>query len=151
MSRERLLTDLQRLGIVVLDTAVLIYHLEDIQPFAELTEAVFGLIAEGKIEARLSTITAAEILVKPFSSGDVERVALCERFLLTLPHTEWVAPDYRIARETAQIRARHRIRTPDAILLATAAVAKAGVLSNDRALKRPRPSPAQVLILGDYA
>lgn len=135
---------------MILDTSVLIYHLEDIRPYSELTEEIFGLIADGKVQALLPTIAVAELLVKPFQSGDAERVESCERFVLSLPHTEFVALDYRIAREAARLRAAHHIRTPDALFLATAAVQEAGLISNDRALKRLRPKPAPLLILDDF-
>lgn len=92
----------------------------------------------------------AELLVKPFESGEAERVGLCERFLLSLPDVEFVAPDFLIAREAARIRAQHRIRTPGAIFLATALVQEAALISNDRALKRLRPKPARIVILSDF-
>lgn len=134
-----------------LHTSVLIYHLEDIRPYSELTEEIFGLIAEGKVRAVLSTLTVAELLVKPFQSGEPERLELCERFLLTLPNAQFVPPDYAIAREAARLRAEHRIPTPDAIFLATAAIQQAAFISNDRALKRLRPKPAPILVLDDFA
>lgn len=150
LSPGRLATDLDQFQRIVLDSAILIYHLEDIRPYADLTEVLFGSIAMGKVEALLSTVTVTELLVKPFESGELERVDLCERFLLSLPHARWVGVDYRIAREAARLRAEHRLRTPDAILLATAVAEQAALLSNDRALKRLRPKPVPVLILDDY-
>ncbi len=150
VDRSRLVAQLRDLGTVTLDTSVLIYHLEDIKPYSELTEEIFGTIAGGTVQAILSTITVAELLVKPFQSGDVERVELCERFLLSFPHADLAAPDDRIAREAARIRATYRVRTPDAIFLATALVHEAPLISNDHALKRLWPKPAPILILDDF-
>ncbi len=128
----------------------MIYHLEDVRPYADLTEEILGLIARGTVQALISTIVVAELLVKPFESGDSERIGSCERFLLSLPNVEFVAPDYAVAREAARIRAKHRLRTPDAIFLATASVREAALVTNDRALKRIRPAPCPVVILDDF-
>jgi predicted nucleic acid-binding protein len=92
----------------------------------------------------VSTIAVAELLVKPFETADVTRVELCERFLLSLPNSEFVAPDDIIAREAARMRARHHVRTPDAIFLVTALVREAVFVSNDRALMRKGTTSGQV-------
>lgn len=108
------------------------------------------MIATAEVQCLLSTITVAELLVKPFQSGQAERVELCERFLLSLPETEFVSPDYVIARDAARIRAEYHVRTPDAILLATALTRESAFLSNDRALKRLRLKTPQIVILDDF-
>jgi predicted nucleic acid-binding protein len=57
--------------------------------------------------------------------------------LSQFPNLEWVAPDLTIADAAAQIRARHRLRTPDAIQAATAICRGAtALLTNDADLAR---------------
>ena len=53
------------------------------------------------------------------------------------PHLEWVDSTLTIADEAARIRARHRLRTPDALQAATALDTGAtGLISNDPAFGR---------------
>jgi len=137
---------------VGLDSSILIYHLEDLPPYSALTEAVFVALAEGKFTAVLSTISVTELLVKPFAEGRAERVAACEAFLQGLPHARWVAPHPEIAREAARLRASYRLRTPDALLVATALVEGAkGFLTNDQALRRVEAGEElHVVVLEEY-
>jgi hypothetical protein len=62
----RFAASLARFARVGIDSAVLIDHLEDIEPYSELTEAAFTAIAAGRPAAIVSTISAAEVLVKPY-------------------------------------------------------------------------------------
>ncbi|MEM3658385.1 MAG: PIN domain-containing protein, partial [Candidatus Hadarchaeum sp.] len=59
--------------------------------------------------------------------------------LLGLPNARFVAPGVEAAAEAARLRARYGLRTPDALLLATARAGGAtAFLTNDRALLRVR-------------
>src|SRR2546422_11081912 len=66
--------------------------------------------------AVLSTLSVTELLVQPFMEGRRDRLAVLERFILSLPNTRLIPPDYRIAREAARLRAAYGVRTPDALL-----------------------------------
>jgi predicted nucleic acid-binding protein len=57
--------------------------------------------------------------------------------LATFPNLEWIAPDLAIADAAAQIRADHRLRTPDALQVATGIRSGAtALLTNDLDLSR---------------
>lgn len=134
-----------------LDSPVLVYHLEDVEPYSVLTEAAFAAIAEGSPVAVLSTLSITELLVQPFAEGHADRVAAFERFVLSLPNTALVPPSYPIAKEAARLRAGHSIRTPDALLIATALGEKAGAfLTNDTGLRRLKAEGITVVVLDDY-
>lgn len=149
--RDMFLADLKRFAKVALDTPILIYHLEDLSPYSQLTEAAFTAIAEGSPMAILSTITITELLVQPFAEGPRHRVEACERFLLTLPNTALIPPDYPIAKEAARLRARYGIRAPDALLTATALNQQAqALLTNDTRLRRLKAEGIAVLLLDSY-
>jgi len=60
-----------------------------------------------------------EVLVQPYRAADIDRVNKFYALLSTFPHLEWVAPSLRIADIGAQLRAEHRLRTPDAFQAAT--------------------------------
>lgn len=148
---KRLAAELAHYKRVGLDSSILIYHLEDLAPYAELTELIFALLAKGEFSAVLSTISVTELLVKPMTSGKEDQVEACERFLQGLPHTEIVAPDYDIAREAARLRGRYGLRIPDALLLSTSLKRGAeAFLTNDAELKRAGVEGVAILLLDDY-
>lgn len=143
--------ELRRLRKVGLDSSLLIYHLEDVAPYSELTHGAFDAIADGSVSAVLSTISVTELLVRPFAHRQHDHVAALERFVLGLPNTAVVPPGFPIAREAARLRARYGIRTPDALLVATAlGEAAGGFVTNDGGLRRVKAEGIAVLVLDDY-
>ena len=105
-------------GPVGLDTAVFIYFIEEHPRYIETVEAIFAAIAEGRIQAVTSTLTLLETLVVPYRSGDL---ALAERYEAVLTRSRglrMVDLDRPVLRLAAQLRARLRVKTPDALQLA---------------------------------
>jgi predicted nucleic acid-binding protein len=142
---------LKKLTRIGMDSSVLIYHLEDIPPYADLTETVFGAVMDGSLRAVVSTISVTELLVKPFSENQLDRVSALERFLFSLPNTDLVPTSYPISKEAARLRAKYRIRTPDAILLATALIEKAeAFLTNDARLGMIKGEDIEILVLDNF-
>jgi predicted nucleic acid-binding protein len=151
INQPGLVAGLKKLKKVGLDTSLLIYHLEDIAPYADLTEIVFASIAEGSLRAVLSTISVTELLVQPFAKGQQDRIATFEQFLLSLPNTDLIPPNYPITKEAARLRAKYLIRTPDALLISTALNEKAeAFLTNDSHLRDLKGEGIAILILDDF-
>ena len=147
----RFLTELRKFAAVGLDSAVLIYHLEDTKPYSDLSEAAFAAIAAGVPRAVLSTVSVTALLVRPFAKSEPARVDTFERFLLSLPNAILRAPDYATAKEAARLRARYGIRTPDALLVAAARTEGAEALvTNDASLRKLKAEGLTVLVLDDY-
>ena len=143
--------ELKKLKKVGLDSSILIYHLEDLEPYANLTENIFAAVAEGFLTTILSTISVTELLVQPFTLGQQDRIAAFERFLFSLPHMELKSPDYAIAREAARLRSKYGIRTPDALLIATSTNEKADAfITNDARLRALRAEGITILVLDDF-
>ena len=115
-------TDIGRLpdGRVVVDTAPIIYLLEDDAVFAPRFAPFFERAEAGSHELVISTVTLAEVLTGPLRDGN-ERLAERYRNALTMPPT-WrlVELTAAIAHRAARIRARSRLRLPDAVQIATA-------------------------------
>lgn len=143
--------ELRRLKKVGLDTSLLIYHLEDIEPYADLTEVTFSAIAEGLTRAVLSMISVTELFVQPFARGEEDRITIFEQFILSLPNTDLIPPTYTIAKEAARLRAKYAIRTPDALLISTALIEKAeAFLTNDSRLRSLKAEGVSILVLDDF-
>ena len=122
---------------IALDTSVFIYQLEANVRYLVLTDQVFSWLERPGGEAVTSTITMTELLVQPYRDLDEQRVDDIYALLSTFPNLEWIAPNLEITDLAGRIRARHRLRTPDALQAATAAHAQAtGWITNDPVFER---------------
>lgn len=139
------LDDLQG-QIIALDTAPLIYFIEEHPKYTPTVTPFFNALATAQFQAITSVITLLEVLVLPYRSGNATLAAQYQEILLNTPSLtiQPLTPD--IAEEAARIRALHGIRTPDAIQLATAVLGSAkAILTNDTNL--PAIPGLQVLVL----
>ncbi len=151
LKKEKFLAQLEKFSKICLDSSIAIYHLEDIEPYSELTETAIAAIATGSITAVWSTISVTELLTKPFAKGQTDRVALCEQFIRSMAHAVLVAPDYTIAKEAARLRGKYGLRTPDGLLAAMALHEKADAfLTNDSQMRKLKPEGMAILVLDDY-
>jgi predicted nucleic acid-binding protein len=147
---SRFLRDLAQYETVALDTNVLIYHLEGLIPYVDLTRATFTALAEGDLSAVISTLTVAELLVGPYREKGDAKVGLAREFVSEVPGGTLAEVTFDVADRAAWLRT-HGLRTPDAIILATAVVHGCdAVLTNDPALRRSIPGVPPVLLLDDY-
>ncbi|MCC7355672.1 MAG: PIN domain-containing protein [Anaerolineae bacterium] len=106
--------------LVGLDTAPLIYFIEEDQTYLETVRPFFDAIERGELMAVTSVVTLLEVLVQPLRRGD-ERLAQQYRdILLNAEGLTTVMVSQDIAGKAALLRATYNIRTPDAIQIATA-------------------------------
>ncbi len=84
-----------------------------------------------------STVTLLELLVQPYRDQKEELAQKIFALTSTYPKIEWVTVSLTLADRAAELRARYRLSTPDAIQLATAIAGKATrFYGNDRSLRR---------------
>jgi predicted nucleic acid-binding protein len=122
-------------GPVGLDTAVFIYFIEEHPDFLPLVEPVFAGIDAGRWEGVTSTLTLLETLVVPFRAGNARLAEQYESLLARGRGLRLVELDRSLLRAAAHLRARHRIRTPDALQLTAALAAGCtAFVTNDRRL-----------------
>jgi predicted nucleic acid-binding protein len=137
---------LRRHRRVALDTSVFIYQLEANTRYLALTDAVFSWIERSGNGAVTSTIAMTELLVQPYRDRDQNRVDEFYALLSTYPNLQWIPPNLEIGDLAAQLRALHRLRTPDALQCATAKYSLAtGLITNDPAFERVREIEVAVL------
>lgn len=137
MAISRLRTSLQRHRHVALDTSVFIYHVEANPRYVGITHHIFSWLESHTVSAVTSTVTLMELLVQPYRDSDEKRINGFLTLLPAFPNLSWVAPDIEIASLAAQIRARHRLQTPDALQAATAIHGTATLLiTNDPIFER---------------
>ena len=133
-STKGLPTERERIS---LDTNVFIYFLEDHPRYGFWCGALFDLIERGHNPAVTSTVTLLELLVQPYRAQQEELAQKIFALTSTYPKLEWVPLTMNLADQAAELRARYRLSTPDAIQLATAIGHKATrFYGNDRGLRR---------------
>ena len=138
---EEALSGVERLAI---DSAPIIYFIEENPRYLALVEVVFERIAAGSLTAVTSAITLTEVLT--LRQGRHEIADSYTELLLGAEHFSTVSLDAAIGAAAAELRARHGIRTPDALQIACAIAAGCDAfLTNDKDLRRLNEIPIVVL------
>jgi predicted nucleic acid-binding protein len=121
---------------IFFDTNLFIYLLEDSGVRGSKVSGIVERISGRRDELLTSTLTLAEVLVKPLSVGDRAWADRYER-LLNTPGVSLLTFDRAAARIYAQLRQDKTMRPPDAIQLSCAASAKCDLfITNDERLSR---------------
>lgn len=82
--------------------------------------------------AVLSSVTAMEVIVKPLRVAPKSVVPIYD-FLTYWPNLTLFPVDLRVALEAASLRASYAFKTPDALIVATGIVGRAGrLVTNDK-------------------
>ncbi len=146
------LTDIDKLplsGRVTVDSAPIIYLLEDHLEFAPRYEPFFQRAENGEYELVISTLTLAEVLAGPLRTGNE---ALARSYQSVLSATAgWRVVDLApgIAYRAARIRGSTGLRLPDAVQMATALeTSSIALLTHDRDFSRLDSSPERVPVYG---
>ncbi len=148
----RFLAEVRRHEVAVADSNVLIYHLEALEPYVELTKALLTALGSGEIRCIISALTVAEVMAGPHRSAKQELIEQARGFLRNLPNTVVAPVDFDVADEAARFRIQG-LGMPDALVMATAVVHGAGlVITNDRALAQASKSRAKprIALLDDF-
>jgi len=109
---------------VGLDTAPLIYFIEENPKYIERVKLFFEAMDRGDFQVVTSTVTLLEVLVHPLRSNNNE-LASEYRDILLYSNLMTFEITNVIAEQAAQLRAAHNIRTPDAIQISAALYAGA--------------------------
>lgn len=137
------LAAVQRLGI---DTSPFIYLIERHPSYIDRVRQVFSQIDSGMVLGFSSVLTLTEVLTQPLQHGNHGVQAEYRAFLLGSRHLALVDITSAIAERAALLRARHRLRTPDALHIATALELNCDAfVTNDTGLRRVTELPMIVL------
>lgn len=129
--------NIQKDEVIFIDTAPLIYYMENHPVHGEKLDFFIQLVEEGFQQWVTSFITCVEVLTRPRRD---------KNWALERKYLEFISKDFlfRVVQTTPEImmqsvhfRAEYGFKTPDAIQLATAQVCEADVvITNDRAWKK---------------
>jgi predicted nucleic acid-binding protein len=104
-------------SLVLVDSAPIIYTLDGNIKFAPRFARVFERHAAGELVLAVTTVTIAEVLTGPLAKNDE---ALAARYLAILNAWRVVELSSEIAASAARLRARYRMKLPDAVQVASA-------------------------------
>lgn len=120
---------------VYADTSVFIYTVESHPEYFFLLQPLWLKFQSGLIQIYSSELTLLEVLVNPIKQGDNLLISDYEQLLLDT-NIQLKPITQSILREAANLRAKKKIKTPDAIHLATALALRCSIfLTNDKGLK----------------
>ena len=141
--------DLPATGRWLVDSAPIIYVLEDHPALAPVFASVFERAGAGDYEIVVSAITLAEVAIGPLQRGNEE---LAGRYVAALTRARrWTCVDTTadIAVRAARIRAETRLKLPDAIQVATAlATGCDGLITHDRDFRALAESSQRLPVYG---
>lgn len=104
---------------ILVDTCVWIYHLEQHPRFAAAAAEVLTAIEAGTVRGIGSELTLLELTVRPLQLRRQDVADAYELLLDQFPNLELLPVSRDVLLEAAKLRAQYRLRTPDAIVLAT--------------------------------
>lgn len=132
---------------VYLDTAPIIYGVEEHGSYWAALEPFWNSVKNAEIEVVTSELSLLETLVVPMRDEDADLIAGYET-LLTASQVGLVPITLSILRTAARLRATQNFKTPDAIHAATAVLSNCDhLVSNDTGFRRL--AAIEVTILSD--
>jgi predicted nucleic acid-binding protein len=135
---ERILATTTRIG---LDTPVLIYHFEDVSPYAELTTRILGSVTAGT-RLLVSAISIAEILTG--------RSPLIGEGIQALPGLTVQDVTWKTAAAAAELRGNTSLPLPDALIVASLLEGEAQVIVTNDARWKSAKLPCRVVLLDEH-
>ncbi len=135
---------------VGLDSNIFIYAYQEHPQFLSLVRSLFErLDTDPEFRAVTSIITLIEVTSHPIRLNRQDLVKTYTTALLNSASVTTYPLNTPIAQKAAELRAKFNLRTPDAIQIATAIVAKAeAFITNDERLKKVAEIP--VLIVAGF-
>lgn len=128
-----------------LDTAPLIYFIEESPAYIDRVQPFFECMEHGDFTVVTSTVTLLEVLVQPLR---MQERTLAEEYRDILLNSKLLTFDIsaEISEQAAGLRAKYNLRTPDAIQISTALKAGATLFfTND--IRLPEIPSIQILLL----
>jgi predicted nucleic acid-binding protein len=122
-------------GAVGIDTAIVIYFIEEHPRFLPLILPLFREADQGKRDLVTSAVTLLEVLVVPYRAGNRALADRYEALLTRSRGIRLIGATLDQLRAAAQLRAVTGVRTPDALqLVAALGSGCTAFVTNDRRL-----------------
>ena len=140
---------LEGVSSILIDSAPVIYHLEQHPRYAEVMDDFFRVRSQLDIEIVTTPVTLAESVVQPVRDSRGDLVSAYRALLLRGDHTTFRPVAEREALVAAEVRAEHGLRLPDALQVAVARCAGCeAILTNDARFRRV--DHPRAIVLNDF-
>lgn len=124
---------------ILIDTNIIIYLTDMIEPYASLSRMLFEMIEKGGLSAVLSIITVAEVMQGPLKKGYTRNALDVKNYLMNFPNTvcQEITSDVVGCIGLDPRIDWSQLRTMDSLIIASGIANKAElVLSNDIHFKK---------------
>jgi predicted nucleic acid-binding protein len=134
---------------VLIDTNVIIYLTDAVQPYVEPARFLMKAIEEGRLSAVVSIISVAEVMYGPLKAGKAALAAQVRRYLLTFPNLGCQP----ITEEVLQHVGTHeavqwsKLRTMDALIIGSGLAGGVEAFVSNDARWRKAISPEYLITL----
>ena len=146
---KQFLRILEGYKIVTIDTDIFIYYIEENPTYTPIVQLVFERITAGRLQVIISVITLIETLTQPLRKGRLDLVEEYRELFLSTKGITTFEIDANIGEKAAELRAKYKLRVPDAIQLAVGIVKRADAfITNDAAIRKVKE--IEVLVLKDF-
>lgn len=137
------MTDFKR---VFVDTAPIIYYLENSPLYSEIIKRFFTTCIEENIQVVTSAITVEEYLVYPYSSGQMDLADNFKRFLDYM-YVEIIDINSGIAEQASKLRGKYKgFKAMDALQISSAIASGCDMFfTNDKQLRQEKEIPCMTM------
>ena len=141
---KRLLIASKHVGI---DSMCFIYQLSESSRYLPLTDIIFSLTSQKKIQLTTSIISLIETLAKPEELGEKLVVHQYQEVFTNLTNLDVIPVDLPVAQLTASLRGKYKhLEIPDTIQLAVALLKDCKVfITNDKQLTQVKEIKVKLL------
>ena len=132
-----MIKELANASKVMIDTAPLVYFIEEHEKYLDILSDTFSKIDSGEKTGITSIVTLIEVLVKPLKDNNQKLVNEYQSILTASRNILLVDITQNIGKKAAELRAKYNILLPDAIQIAVGIMNDADIfLTNDELLKK---------------
>ena len=133
---------LSKFEIIFVDTAPFIYFFENNELYADKMEKLFQTVENRNIQMVTSLITYTEIITKPMKDGKSKLMEKYRAYFTGSKNLSLLPFTIQCAEETARVRCKYNLKTPDAMQVASAISCGADcIITNDASWNRIKEIP----------
>ena len=131
---------------VFVDTAPIIYYLENSPLYSEVVKRFFAACIEKNIKVVTSAVTVEEYLVYPYSSGQMDLADNFKRFLDYM-NVEIIDINSDVAEFASKLRGQYKgFKAMDALQISSAIASECDMFfTNDRQLRQEKEIPCMTM------
>jgi len=120
---------------VLIDSNIIIYLTDTIQPYDALSKELFTMVEEGKAEAVISIISVAEVMQGPIKAGKTDIAIEVKDYLVNFPNCQCLNITYNVLEKIGKDdRINWKVlRSIDSLIIASGLSSEVDLfISNDR-------------------